>query len=345
MRGSSSQSSRRHSAARDRYLLLLLCVCSLAAFASGCASATARKDSPAPLSIAPAVVDFKTVVVGQKNSQTLTLSNVSTAPVELKSVHVSGAGFHLASAKLPASLAPGAKANLTVSFAPASVASVDGALILLSPDIRLPLSVSLSGTGEKAAPALKASPTSAGFGTRATGSANFQTLSLRNTGNVNLKIQSISVGSSAFSVSGFTPGVSLAPDQQLNFQVWFRPTSSGSWSTLISIVASSISSPVTIPISGAASSNTAPAPAPSATPHSVTLDWKASASAVAGYHVYRGESAGGPYNRVNSSIVSAVDYSDSAVLSGAHYFYVVTAVQSDGDESAFSNEVSADIPN
>jgi fibronectin type 3 domain-containing protein len=30
---------------------------------------------------------------------------------------------------------------------------------------------------------------------------------------------------------------------------------------------------------------------------------------------------------------------------GAQYFYVVTAVESKGGESAFSNEVSADIPN
>jgi hypothetical protein len=342
MRGSSSPSSR-NSAAHDRYLLLLLCVCSFAAFAAGCASAAASKDSPARLSFAPAVVDFKTVVVGQKNSQTVTVSNISTTPVDLKSVKVSGAGFQLASAKLPASLAPGAKANLSVSFAPASAASVNGTLILFSPDTWLPLSVSLSGTGEKAAPALQASATSIGFGTRATGSSNFQTVSLRNTGNINLKIQSISVASSVFSVSGFTPGVSLAVDQQLSFQVWFRPVSSGSWSTSISVVASSISSPVELALSGAASTNTAPAP--SATPHAVALDWSASTSTVDGYHVYRGESTGGPYNRVNSSLVTSLGYSDPTVQSGARYFYVVTAVQSDGDESTFSNEVSADIPN
>ena len=344
MRGSSSQESRRPSAARDHHLFMLVCVCSLAALASGCASAVASKESFSPLSIAPAVVDFKTVVIGQKNSQTLILSNISSEPVDLKSVHISGAGFQLASAKLPASLAPGAKTNLSVAFAPSSANSFDGALILYSSDIRLPLSVPLSGSGEKAAPALQASTTSISFGTRATGSSNFQTVSLRNTGNINLKIQSVSIGNSAFSLSGFAPGVSLAPDQQLSFQVWFRPTSSGSWSTSISIVASSISSPVTLALSGAASGNTAPTPAPSATSHSVALDWNASTSAVAGYHIYRGESPGGPYNRVNGSLVTTLGYSDSTVQAGTHYFYVVTAVEADGDESAFSNEVSASIP-
>src|SRR5215470_1779993 len=343
MRGPSPQPSPRRSLSRDRYPLLLVCVSAFAVLASGCASAAAFKDSPAPLSISPAVVDFKSVVIGEKNSQTLTVSNIGTSAVDLKSVHVSGSGFHWVPAKLPAALAPGGKAQLTVSFAPTSAGATDGALVLYSPDLKLPLSVVLSGTGEKAAPALKASPAAVSFGTHAAGSQNFQTVSLRNTGNLGLKIQSISVGNSAFSVSGFTPGVSLAPDQQLNFQVWFRPTGSGSWSSSISVAASSIASPVTLGLSGSASAGSLPVP--SAASHSVALDWNASTSAVAGYHVYRGFAAGGPYNRVNGSLVTALGYSDSTVEGGAQYFYVVTAVESDGAESAFSNEVSADIPN
>ena len=341
MRGP-SEPSPGHSPSPRPYPPLLVCLCALALLASGCASA-AFKDSPAPLSILPAVVDFKSVVIGQKNSQTLTVSNRGTSAVDLKSVRVAGPGFQLASAKLPAALAPGGKARLTVSFAPTSAVAGNGALVLYSPDLKLPLSVVLSGTGEKAAPALKASPASVSFGTRGTGSANFQTVSLRNTGNISLNIQSISVGSSAFSVSGFTPGVSLAPDQQLNFQVWFRPSGSGSWSSSIRVAASSIASPVTLALSGAASAGTAPAPSSAA--HSVALDWNASTSAVAGYHVYRGVSTGGPYNRINRSLVTTLAYSDPTVEGGAQYFYVVTAVESDGGESAFSNEVSADIPN
>ena len=77
----------------------------------------------------------------------------------------------------------------------------------------------------------------------------------------------------------------------------------------------------------------------------MALDWNASTSAVAGYHVYRGVSTGGPYNRINGSLVTTLAYSDPTVEGGAQYFYVVTAVESDGGESAFSNEVSADIPN
>src|SRR5262249_47690655 len=98
MRGLSFSWSLRQSAAHSSDLLLLLCVYSLAVFASGCAAAFPSKDSPAVLTITPAAVDFKTVVVGEKNSQTITVANVSTTAVDLKTVHVSGLGFQLASA-------------------------------------------------------------------------------------------------------------------------------------------------------------------------------------------------------------------------------------------------------
>lgn len=343
MRRSPCEPSPGPEAAASCSPFLLVCACSLAISAAGCASAAAFKDSQAPLAITPAAVDFKSVVVGQKNSQTVTVSNSGGSAVDLRSVHVSGSGFQLASGKLPATLPPGGKARFTVSFAPAAPAAADGTLVLYSSGSKHPLKVVLSGSGQKAEPGLLASPASVRFGTRATGSANFETVSLRNTGNVGLKVQSVSVGNTAFSVSGFAPGASLAPGQQLNVQVCFRPTGSGSWSSSISVAASSIASPVTLPVSGAASASTVAAP--SAASHSVALDWNASSSAVAGYHVYRGFSAGGPYNRLNGSLVTALGYSDSTVAGGAQYFYVVTAVESDGAESAFSNEVSADIPN
>jgi hypothetical protein len=202
----------------------------------------------------------------------------------------------------------------------------------------------LSGSGEKAAPALQLAPTSVSFGSRATSSSSFQTVDLKNTGNVALNINSASVSNAIFSITGLTAGVSLAPGQQLSFQVWFHPSTTGSWTGTISIGSSSLFSPVNLNISGAASSTAVSAPS-STSVHSVALDWNASSSSVAGYHVYRGNVSGGPYNRITGSLVTGLGFSDSSVLSGSQYFYVVTAVESSGAESAFSNEVSADIPN
>ncbi len=78
--------------------------------------------------------------------------------------------------------------------------------------------------------------------------------------------------------------------------------------------------------------------------HSVALSWTASTSTVAGYNVYRSTVSGAAYAKINSSMVAAVIYTDAAVQNGTTYFYVTTAVDSSGNESTFSNEVSAAIP-
>jgi hypothetical protein len=80
------------------------------------------------------------------------------------------------------------------------------------------------------------------------------------------------------------------------------------------------------------------------TVHSVALSWTASTSTVRGYNVYRSTVSGSGYTKLNSSLVAGPSYSDAAVQSGTTYFYVATAVDSGGDESANSNQVSAAIP-
>ncbi len=78
--------------------------------------------------------------------------------------------------------------------------------------------------------------------------------------------------------------------------------------------------------------------------HMVSLSWTASTSTVTGYNVYRSTVSGGPYTKVNSSVVAATTYSDSAVQASTTYFYVITSVDAQGVESAYSNEVSVTVP-
>lgn len=77
--------------------------------------------------------------------------------------------------------------------------------------------------------------------------------------------------------------------------------------------------------------------------HSVALNWKASTSSnVVGYNIYRG-SISGSYGLLNS-MDSTTSYTDSTVQNGQTYFYVVTAVNSAGAESPYSNPAEALIP-
>jgi len=80
-------------------------------------------------------------------------------------------------------------------------------------------------------------------------------------------------------------------------------------------------------------------------PHSVALNWGASpTTTVTGYNVYRSTVSGNLFARVNGALVAGLAYTDSSVQSGTTYYYVATAVDGSGNESVFSNQVSAAIP-
>jgi fibronectin type 3 domain-containing protein len=66
---------------------------------------------------------------------------------------------------------------------------------------------------------------------------------------------------------------------------------------------------------------------------------------VSGYNVYRGTTSNGPYStKLNSSLVTAVGFTDSTVTDGTTYYYVVTAVDSNNVESVDSNQATAIVP-
>ncbi|MBV9180395.1 MAG: hypothetical protein JO356_03720 [Acidobacteria bacterium] len=79
--------------------------------------------------------------------------------------------------------------------------------------------------------------------------------------------------------------------------------------------------------------------------HHVDLSWTASvSSSVAGYNIYRGTQAAGPFTKINSSLDTATLYTDSNVVSGQTYYYTTTTVDGNGVESGYSNVVPAVIP-
>lgn len=79
------------------------------------------------------------------------------------------------------------------------------------------------------------------------------------------------------------------------------------------------------------------------TSHSVQLNWNASTSSgVSGYRVYRSTVSGGYYALIGSP--SGPGFTDTAVQSGATYYYVVAALNSSGKQSPYSNQVTAAIP-
>ena len=331
----------------DWQFLLLAGVVIFSAIFSGCASVSAGNSAAEPvaakISIVPSAIDFEEVVVGQKNSQTVKITNSTSQSVNLSSLQVSGSGFSLSAVKAPVLLPAGRHIELSVVFAPPSAAGHSGALVISGPDLKTPVSVALSGQGEKAAPALTISPASVNFGARTIKTSTSQSVILTNTGNISLSISSVSVANPVFSVSGISKGVTLSAGQKLEFHVWFHPIATGKAAATISLDSSAGATPVKLAVAGSASTSPTSTPAATAS-HSVTLDWNNRSTSTAGYHVYRGDVSGGPFERLDATLLESTSYKDSRVLGGAHYFYVVTAVGEGGAESAFSNEVSVEIP-
>ena len=131
---------------------ILVAAAIISAAISGCASVSADKSSAAlgaKISVVPSVIDFKSVVVGQKNSQTIKITNSSAESIGLEQLRVSGSGFTLSPAKVPVILPVGAQISVSVVFAPSSASGASGSLVISSSDLKAPVSVPLSGSGEK----------------------------------------------------------------------------------------------------------------------------------------------------------------------------------------------------
>jgi endonuclease I len=74
----------------------------------------------------------------------------------------------------------------------------------------------------------------------------------------------------------------------------------------------------------------------------VNLDWNNNSETdLAGYNVHRGTTSGGPYTQLNGALITSSAYSDTTVSNGTTYYYVVTAEDVTGNESAHSGQASA----
>jgi len=53
---------------------------------------------------------------------------------------------------------------------------------------------------------------------------------------------------------------------------------------------------------------------------------------------------GRPFQQINTALEASTNYTDSTVVSGATYYYVTTAVNAEGQQSAYSNAAKAVVP-
>ena len=69
------------------------------------------------------------------------------------------------------------------------------------------------------------------------------------------------------------------------------------------------------------------------------LSWSTVAGAV-GYNLYRSPLSGGGWVKLNNSLLTGTTYNDTGLRNTQVYYYVATALDSAGNESAYSNQAS-----
>jgi hypothetical protein len=289
----------------------------------------------AQIAIVPSSAVFGSVVIGNSNSQTVTVSNSGTANLTISQAATTGAGFSTAGLNSPLTIAAGNRAAFNVVFAPSSSGGAAGSLTLLSNAANSPLAIPLTGTGLAASALLGASSTSLSFGSVNDGTTNSLNVTLTNSGNANVTISGVNATGAGFTASGVIAGTTLAPNQTATLSVAFDPATPGAATGALTVTSNATNSPATISLSGTG-----------VTPASVALSWTPSSSSdVVGYNEYRG-TALGTYSKINSSPISGTTYADTTVQSGQDitYYYVVTAVNSNGLESADSSPASVTVP-
>ena len=285
------------------------------------------------LNLSPASINFGNAVTGVANSQTVQIANPGTVPVTIAAANISGAGFSTSGLTLPVTLSAGKTATFNVQFNPKSAGASSGGLTLVSDASNSPSSMVLSGAGVAPGLSLTVNPLNVNFGNVSVGSTASRIVTLTNTGNSNVMISRAALTGANLSLSGGA-AVTLSPSQSITLTVQYSPTTAAATAGTLAIVSNANGAPSSIPISGNGVTQAQ---------HTVLLSWNASTSAT-GYNVYRSATSGSGYARVNSSLDGSLSYTDASVQTGQSYFYVTTAVDASGQESAYSSEVSAVIP-
>jgi len=194
----------------------------------------------------------------------------------------------------------------------------------------------MTATGVADTRTLSATPSSLNFGNVTTGKSETLAVKLENTGNSSVSVSAISASGADLTTGGGISGATIAPGQSATLNVTFSPTKTETLSGAVTVTSSATNSPAKITVSGAGVTSAA---------YSVSLSWTASSSSgVAGYYVYRATLPDTSYSKITSTHVSGTTYADSSVAPGESYSYEVTAVNSQGAESAPSAPVTATIP-
>jgi hypothetical protein len=286
---------------------------------------------------ASANLRFGRVAIGRRNIRTVTITNSGASSITLLQAITKGADFTLSGLDLPLTLAGGESFTFSGVFAPRSLGDASGSVSFVSyasSSANPLLRVVMTGTGTDAGQ-LIVDPPIMDFGTVAVGS------SAHETGKVTalyepVTISSVNISDPQFTLDGLLLPITIPAGGSKEYTVTFTPQEGGAVSANLAFMSDGEGSLAVQLLTGVGAVSST---------HSVDLSWNASIPQdVIGYNVYRGNTSGGPYQKINQVLDPSTLYTDTSVIDGDTYYYVTTAVNSNDQESIYSNEAQATIP-
>ncbi len=196
------------------------------------------------VTLSPSPLSFGSVEIGSSQLLPVTVANASASIVPITSLTMSGPFAIATNSCGTSTLAAGADCQIQVSFNPVSAAAATGTLTFI--DGAGTQSIELVGTG-LSAPTDTVSPSSLTFAATQVGLASSpQSVTLTNSGGVQLTAISVSATSGYEVSNGCT--TQLAANSSCAFQVTFAPTAAGSQKGTLTVV--DLLRTQTIPLSG-----------------------------------------------------------------------------------------------
>ena len=218
--------------------------------------------------VSPSSVNFGTAPVGTEPSQSVTLTNAGTQPLQIASVNILGnnvAQFLLANGCPPTSmLAAGDSCAILITFTPSAAGTFNASLNITDNSGNISgavQAISLTGAGTSPSPVVNISPAALTFAAQAVGTTSApQTVTIKNQGSATLNVSSISITGSDASNFGILPAGSgacpasgtLANAASCTVTITFAPVSGGTKNASLTVADNVAGSPQTVSLAGTA---------------------------------------------------------------------------------------------
>src|SRR5579864_1600996 len=114
----------------SRFCTAFFLILALAALVGCQGFSSGNSSTPAQLQASMSAINFGSVKIGTKQTQSETLNNPGSTALNLTGATITGSTFSVTGLTLPATLAAGQSVTFTVAFAPKSAAASSGSIAI-----------------------------------------------------------------------------------------------------------------------------------------------------------------------------------------------------------------------